>query len=130
MSTGRPSDIYGPGPVVHGPDVTHPGERWIVQYGATTASATRPEIASIPLAHQWFTGTKTGLICSWANQRIAEHKSLGDGVLLGQVAPLDVATLRQVLEQMPDDQVVVLLLDEHNRPLHGVMPAVDEEGEA
>lgn len=64
---------HGPGPIVHGPSLTDP-TRYIVERpeGGLPVLMTRDEIAAIPIRHQWFSGTQTGLICSWWSREVAE----------------------------------------------------------
>lgn len=78
---------HGPGPVIHGQDVTNP-ERFIVQYnGGPPQLLTPAEIAQLPIRHQWFTGTANGLIASWWSREVAERSAMERGTLLGQIVP-------------------------------------------
>lgn len=76
---------YGPGPVIHGQDITNPN-RYIVQHGNTPPQLLTPaEIAALPIHHQWFTGTINGLICTWWSREVAEQQATQRGTILGQI---------------------------------------------
>lgn len=121
---------HGPGPIIHGPDRNHPGVFVVQLADGTIGSATQADIASIPIAGQWFTGTKNGLIASWPNRAIAEEQANQRGTLLGQIAPVTTTELRRFLDEV-DAAVIepgdgerifpkfVILVSPIGQPLHG-----------
>lgn len=109
---------YGPGPIIHGPDVTDPG-RFVVQLGdGTIAKLTPAEIAAVPLRAQWFTGTVNGLIASWWNRPTAEASATARGTLLGQVLPMHADTLWDLMRH-EHNPTIVILADADGQPLPG-----------
>lgn len=111
---------YGPGPVIHGQDITNP-ERWIVQHvGGPPQLLTATEIAAIPIQHQWFTGTANGLIASWWTREVAEQHSQQIGVLLGQIMPMNRTTIADHFKDRdPVNHQLVVLCDANGNPLRG-----------
>lgn len=108
---------YGPGVIVHGPDVNRPG-RYKVQIVGDDRdlSLTPDEIAAHPIAHQWFTGTKLGLLASWATREVAENYAASNGTMLGQIVPVTIAELAAKCEPTA---TIVVLCDPWGRVLPG-----------
>lgn len=78
---------YGPGPIIHGRDIEHP-DRFIVQVrGRGVQTYTQAEIAALPIAPQWFSGTANGLLATWWSRDVAEQHAQQLGVVWGQIAP-------------------------------------------
>lgn len=120
-----PNSINGPGPIILGPDRTHPGMFIIQLRDGTVTTASHADIATIPIAGQWFTGTKTGLLASWPDRASAEQRMRQLGTILGQVAPVTISELRAFLDTYAptDDDTIepklVILVDANGRPLAG-----------
>jgi hypothetical protein len=108
---------HGPGPIIHGHDITDP-TRFIVQLpDGSIGKLTATDIANIPIRHQWFTGTSNGLIASWPDRDHAEKVVEGRGVLLGQIKPV---TINAVLgREFAENDWLVMLTDQHGNPLRG-----------
>lgn len=102
---------HGPGPIVHGQSLTDPN-RYIVelQGEAGPKLMTREEIAAIPIRHQWFSGTQTGLLCTWWSRDVAEKHGAELGVIVGQVVPTPASKL---------EGTVLVLCDTNGQPLKG-----------
>lgn len=109
---------YGPGPVIHGQDITNPN-RYIVQHGGGTPQLlTMAEIAALPIHHQWFTGTTNGLIASWWSHEIAASQAEQRGVLLGQILPMNRIAIAEHFKDLdPINADIAVLCDPNGKPL-------------
>lgn len=109
---------YGPGPIIHGQDITDP-TRFIVQLpDGTVAKLTPGSIAAIPIRRQWFTGTVNGLIASWWDRDTAEQAAAQRGVILGQMIPVNPIEIAKVVDAR---DYVVILTDPNGQPLKGTL---------
>ncbi len=109
--------MYGPGPIIHGVDVNDPTRIITQRPGENPTVRTRAEVVALPIRAQWFTGTTNGLLASWPSREMAEEQAAQRGVLVGQVFPLTVDELTALTHDL--DDVVVVLVDAHGRPLRG-----------
>lgn len=112
------ADYTGPGPITrrdrHG--------RLVVEYADGTITVDQPVNPHHPIAHQWLTGTKAGLIATWGTRQAAIDKARTEGTLLGQLTPVTVTTLRGILEQADPDATLVVLTDPAGNLLPGLVP--------
>lgn len=119
-------NFRGPGPIIHGPDRNHPGLHIIQLADGTIGTATHTDIQTIPIHGQWFTGTKNGLICSWPDKATAQQRADQTGALIGQIAPIELDELREILDAIADARTadtgtikLVILVDPNGQPLPG-----------
>lgn len=120
MDHGDPMNAqqHGPGPIIHGQDVTNPN-KFIVQDNAGPPQLlTAQEIAALPIRQQWFTGTANGLICTWPTRDIAETRCAQMGVILGQLLPVRLEQLERLLN-LEHPEAIVILADPNGNPLRG-----------
>lgn len=110
---------HGPGPIVHGPSLTDP-TRYIVELPDSSGPQlmTRDEIAAIPIRHQWFSGTQTGLLCTWWSRDVAEQHGQQLGCIVGQIKPMRVGELERIVKA-EDEQIILVLCDTNGQPLQG-----------
>lgn len=101
----------GPGPIIYADSI--PG-RWVARLaaGEPLGDYTATDIAAAPIPHQWFAGTKNGLLASWPTRHHAEDHRRAYGVVVGQVMPT-------VIGPEHVGQRLVLLVDEAGVPLPG-----------
>jgi hypothetical protein len=99
----------GPGVTIYA-DGDTPGT-WIARPGnGPIAPMTARDIAAQPIHHQWFAGTKNGLIATWPTRAMADDHHRAYGVIVGQLMPTLIGA---------DDigQRYVILVDANGLPL-------------
>lgn len=116
-----PADTYGPGPIILGP-ANDGTDRTMVRHvdQAGVDFLTHAEICALPIRPQWFAGSRSGLITSWATRAKAESYAIESTTLLGRITPISIADLGALVSHGLDrDTTIVILTDPHGTPLQG-----------
>lgn len=131
VSLHPPRDVYGPGPIILGP--TNDGtRRTMVRFNDQPGVhfLTHTEICALPIRPQWFAGSRTGLITSWATRDHAESYALESTTLLGRITIVSADVIGELVHHRerkraglsrttPLDRTIVILTDPHGTPLRG-----------
>lgn len=109
---------YGPGPIILGPanDGTN---RTIIRYRDQPGVhyLTHTEICALPIRHQWFAGSRSGLITSWEPPDRAASYAHESSTILGQIMPYTITQL--AANGIGPDDLIVILADPNGTPLRG-----------